>query len=91
MILGVITIVAVFVTRMPDGNAPIALPERLSLPEGVRPAAVTMGRDFIAVVTDDRRILIYDRDGGLRQEVEIDAPATTGAPNIAPPAATGTP
>ena len=71
MIVGVITVVGLLVTRMPNGAAPVAMPDRLALPEGVRPAAVTMGRDFIAVVTDDDRILIFGRDGTLRQEVEV--------------------
>lgn len=71
MIIGVITVVGLLVTRMPKGLAPIDVPERLVLPQGVRATAVTMGPDWIAVVTDDARILIYGRDGVLRQEVAV--------------------
>jgi len=42
------------------------------LPEGVRANAVTMGADWFAVVTEDDRILIFDRDSGeIRQTVQI--------------------
>ncbi|MFN3844779.1 MAG: DUF6476 family protein [Paracoccaceae bacterium] len=75
MIVGVITVVGLLVTRMPDGTAPVAMPENLILPEGSQPAALTMGRDFIAVVTKDDRILIFGRDGLFRQEIRV-APAT---------------
>ncbi len=70
MIVGVITVVGLLVTRMPD-ITPLATPDQLALPEGTQAAAVTMGRDFIAVVTEDDRILIFERDGRLRQEVEV--------------------
>lgn len=73
MIVGVITVVGLLVTRMPN-LAPMALPEQVDLPDGVQPAAVTMGRDFIAVVTEDDRILIFGRDGVFRQEIAL----TTG-------------
>jgi hypothetical protein len=76
MILGVITVVWLLVTRMPGpgGAAPLAAPDRIRLPDGVSPRAVTMGGDWLAVVTSDDRILIYNRDGTLRQEVAV-APA----------------
>ncbi|MFN4154523.1 MAG: DUF6476 family protein [Paracoccaceae bacterium] len=70
MIVGVITVVGLLVTRMPD-ISPMAVPEQLKLPEGARAAAVTMGRDFIAVVTEDDRILIFGRNGELRQEIAV--------------------
>ena len=71
MIVGVITVVGLLVTRMPKGAAPLEVPERLVLPENVHPTAVTMGPDWIAVVTDDARILIYGRNGVLRQEIAV--------------------
>ncbi|GEM_PF-257582 len=91
MIVGVITVVGLLVTRMPSISAPLALPETMSLPEsltlpdGAQAAAVTMGRDFIAVVTQDDRILIFNPDGSLRQEVQITpAPSEPTAPQAAP-------
>ncbi|MFN3721764.1 MAG: DUF6476 family protein [Paracoccaceae bacterium] len=83
MIVGVITVVGLLVTRMPD-ISPMALPDQIALPPGARAAAVTMGRDFIAVVTEDGQILIFGRDGALRQEVSITAPDTQ-APAIVQP------
>ncbi|MDP2082986.1 MAG: DUF6476 family protein [Pseudotabrizicola sp.] len=83
MIVGVITVVGLLVTRMPN-LAPMAMPDRLALPEGVRPAAVTMGQGFIAVVTDDDRILIFGRDGTIWQEVEVIPRANTGAQPVQP-------
>ncbi|MFO7920561.1 MAG: DUF6476 family protein [Nioella sp.] len=71
MIVGLIAVVITFVTRFPGGDA-IRLPEEVTLPEGVRASAVTMGPDWFAVVTADDRILIFDRDSGdLRQSVQI--------------------
>lgn len=77
MIGGVIAVVWLLVTRMPVPNAPPALPAQVQLPEGVTPQAVTMGRDWVGVVTDDDRILIFTPEGRLRQEIRI-APATGG-------------
>ena len=71
MILGVIAVVWVIVTRMPDANA-LPLPESIALPEGATAQAVTVGPDWFAVVTTGGRILVYDRvTGALRQEVEV--------------------
>ncbi len=71
MIAGVITVVGLLVTRMPDGNAPIALPASLALPQGARPLAITQGPGWIGVVTQDNRLLIFGPDGALRQEIAI--------------------
>lgn len=78
LIGGVITVVGVLVTRMPDTFARTGapqLPETLSLPEGVTAGAVTFGTGWIAVVgrTADgaERILIYAPDGRLRQEMPL--------------------
>lgn len=70
MIGGVITVVGLIVTRMPQAvtSAP-KLPNTLSLPEGTRAQAVTFGTGWTAVVTTDDRILIFNSDGKLRQEV----------------------
>ena len=79
MIVGVITVVGLLVTRMPTAfSAPgPALPDGFALPEGTKAAAVTFGQGWVAVVTEDDRILIFGRDGQLRQEVEL---ATGDAP-----------
>ena len=73
MIGGVITVVGLLVTRMPQAFAPAgpSLPDGFALPEGAKAQAVTFGEGWIAVVTDDSRILIFGRDGTLRQEVAL--------------------
>lgn len=73
MIGGVITVVGLLVTRMPQTLAAStpALPEGLQLPKGTRPAAVTFGTGWTAIVTTDDRILIYGKTGSLRQEMRI--------------------
>lgn len=73
MIGGVITVVGLLVTRMPQAFVAAApqVPENLVLPDGAEAAAVTFGKGWVAVVTEDDRILIFDRDGALRQEVRI--------------------
>lgn len=71
MIVGVITVVGLLVTRMPNATE-IPLPETLRLPEGAVAQAVTVGSGWFAVVTTDSRILIFDRtSGALRQEVKV--------------------
>lgn len=71
MIVGVITVVWLLVTRMPDGNAAPALPTGLSLPDGLVAEAVTFGKGWIAVVTADQQILILSPDGRVLQQVKI--------------------
>ena len=73
MILGVLTIVALFVMRFADATR-IDVPSDVALPEGVTATAFTQGAGWFAVVTDQGEILIYDRvTGVLRQRVEVQA------------------
>jgi hypothetical protein len=70
MIVGVITIVALLVTRMSPEALP--MPEAITLPDGAKAQAVTAGDGWYAVVTTDNRILIFDGlTGTLRQEVAV--------------------
>ena len=73
MIGGVITVVWLLVTRMPAtlGGAAPEVPADLTLPEGKEAAAVTFGRGWIAIVTTDDHILIFDADGRLQQDIAI--------------------
>ncbi len=72
MIVGVITVVALLVTRMPNGNAAVPrVPADLALPAGVKAVAVTFGAGWTVVVTTDDRILVFDAKGGLIQDVAI--------------------
>ena len=77
MIVGVITVVGLLVTRMPNGNARLPqVPADLAMPAGTKAVAVTFGTDWTAVVTTDDHILIFDATGGLRQDIAISpAPA----------------
>ncbi|MGX9349809.1 DUF6476 family protein [Shimia sp. W99] len=70
MIVGLVVVVALIVIRFRD-SGPV-LPEDITLPDGARAHAVTAAEGWFAVVTDDDRILIYDRiTGALRQEIEV--------------------
>jgi len=72
MILGFLTIVALFVIRLAPAPAALTLPNEIELPEGARAIAFTQGSDWYAVVTDDDEILIYDRSGRtLRQRIRV--------------------
>lgn len=72
MIIGLVTIVALFVMRFNDMRA-VELPDTIALPDGARASAFTQGDDWFAVVTDDSEILIYSRvTGNLRQRIRID-------------------
>ena len=74
MIVGLITIIALLVIRFPKPtDALTALPASLTLPVGQKAEAVTMGKGWIAIVTDARVILIYDAaSGALRQTIAIE-------------------
>ncbi len=72
MILGVITVTLLLVTRLRAPlSAPPALPPELQMPAGETPATVIPGRDWLGVVTDSDRILIFNHDGSLRQEITV--------------------
>ena len=71
MIVGLLVIVTLIVMRFRD-TGPV-LPEDIALPDDTRAHAVTAAEGWVAVVTDDDRILIYDRiTGALRQEIAVD-------------------
>lgn len=70
MIGGLVVIISLLVIRLQASETP--LPAEIALPDGVEAEAVTLARDWIAVVSQDDRILIFDRESGeLRQEVQI--------------------
>lgn len=73
MIGGVITVVALLVTRMPQAFSAGTphLPDQITLPAGAEASAITFGKGWIAVVTTDDRLLILDEAGNLRQELTI--------------------
>ena len=72
MILGVITVVGLLVTRLRQADPVATLPEGLTLPAGTSMAAVTFGTSWIAIVTAQDHILIYDKSGKLHQDLRID-------------------
>ncbi len=75
MIGGVITVVALIVTRMPTAfQSTPEVPATLKLPEGTTAGAVTFGKGWIAVVTTDDRILIFSDEGRLLQDVAVALP-----------------
>ncbi|MGB3148520.1 MAG: DUF6476 family protein [Paracoccaceae bacterium] len=81
MIVGLITIIALFVIRLPvpaqqEVALPPALPDGITLPDGAGALAVTIGSDWYGVVTDQNEFLIFDKASGvLRQRVAINPPA----------------
>ena len=62
MILGVLAIVVLLVIRLQAPSGPF-VPDAIVLPEGVTATAYTQGTGWIAIVTSDDEILIYDPDG----------------------------
>ncbi len=62
MILGVAAIVILLVIRLQTPSAPF-VPDAIVLPAGVTATAYTQGTGWIAIVTSDDEILIYDPDG----------------------------
>ncbi|TNC48039.1 hypothetical protein FHG66_15435 [Rubellimicrobium rubrum] len=70
MILGFLVLIGALVMRLNATSPP--LPDQLDLPEGVTATAFTQGDGWFAVVTQDGRILIYDRlTSRLKQTIEL--------------------
>jgi hypothetical protein len=75
MIGGVITVVALIVTRMPTAFQTVPrLPDGITLPDGMTAQAVTFGTGWYAVVTTSDRLLVFAADGTLRQDVALSLP-----------------
>ncbi|WP_282150966.1 DUF6476 family protein [Ruegeria atlantica] len=70
MIGGVLVTFALIVIRLSDRTP--TLPDQIELPDGAKAQAVTIGSNWYAVVTDDNRILIFDKTTGKqRQEIVV--------------------
>ena len=61
-IIGLIVVITVIVMRFQQESA-LPLPENITLPEGVSATAITRGAGWLAIVTNDDRILIMGLDG----------------------------
>ncbi|WP_170454906.1 DUF6476 family protein [Ruegeria arenilitoris] len=71
MIGGVLVTFALIVIRLSDRTP--NLPDQIELPDGAKAQAVTIGNNWFAVVTDDNRILIFDKTTGKqRQQISLD-------------------
>ena len=71
MIAGVIAVTLLLVTRLKDAGAALPeLPATLQLPEGEKADAVTFGKGWTAVVTESGRLLIFDAEGALKQDLQ---------------------
>ena len=71
MILGVLTVVILLVIRLQTPPPP-SVPDGLTLPEGATAQAVNFGTDWVAIVTVDQRILVFDRmSGDILQDVPV--------------------
>ena len=73
MIVGVITVVGLLVTRMPNANV-LPVPPQITLPAGKTAQAVTMGQGWTGVVTTDNRFLLFDASGALVQDIGLQIP-----------------
>ncbi len=70
MIAGLVILITLLVIRFPESAPP--LPDAINLPDGTEAAAFTVGGDWYAVVTEDDRILVFDRaDGTLRRTIDL--------------------
>ncbi len=70
MIGGLVVVITLLVIRLSDDGP--RFPNEITLPNGVTAEAVTFGNGWVAVVTEDQRILILDPDtSALRQEIDL--------------------
>lgn len=78
LILGFLTVVVVIVIRFASpATPPPEIPENIALPAGESVQAVTLGSDWVAVVSVDgaggEHIHIFNPDGSLRDSIAIKA------------------
>ena len=66
---GMIAIVALLWIRLGSGPMLPDLPASITLPDGATANAVTFARDYIVVVTDAGEVLLFDRNGALRDRI----------------------
>lgn len=74
MIGGLLVIVALLVIRFSSDRtpAPIPLPDSITLPDGAKAEAFTMTAGWYAVITQNDRLLIFDRaSGALRKSIDM--------------------
>ncbi|SFR55631.1 hypothetical protein SAMN04488002_3166 [Litoreibacter janthinus] len=72
MIVGLVVMIALVVIRLNGSPPTMALPDYITLPDGTRAASFTQAPNWYAVVTDDDRILIFNRDSGeLTQQIKV--------------------
>ncbi len=78
LILGVITIVGLLVIRLSRLAPPPPLPATVQLPAGEKAMAMTLGSDWLGVVTIDaagtERIRVLDRETGAERGLTLIAP-----------------
>lgn len=67
--LGILVIAALLWIRLSAAPLP-ELPDQIALPQGATAAAVTFARDWVVVVTEAGEVLLYDRQGRLRDRVQ---------------------
>lgn len=72
-VVGLVVLVSVVVMRFSQTSpqtVTLPLPDQITLPDGVTAEAVTMGKDWIAVVAGDE-IIVFEADGTLRKRVDL--------------------
>ncbi|EET48569.1 DUF6476 family protein [Thalassobium sp. R2A62] len=75
MIAGLVIIIILFVIRLPSQGTPLTFPDVITLPAGAVAVGYTQTPDWVAVVTDDDRVLVYDRaDMELVQTITLTTP-----------------
>ncbi len=67
--VGVLAITGLLWLRLSEAPLP-ELPDQIALPANAKPAAVTFARDWVVVVTETGEVLLYDRQGNLRDRVQ---------------------
>ncbi|OJH44377.1 MULTISPECIES: DUF6476 family protein [Paracoccus] len=70
---GMVAVVALLWLRLSQPVLP-ELPGNIKLPDNVQVQAVTFATDWIVVVTGDAQVLLYDRNGTLKQTVAVQSP-----------------
>ena len=69
MIAGILIIAALLAFKLRSEN--LFFPEKLTLPDGIKPIAFTQTKDWYAIISDANEVLIYKNDGTLINSITV--------------------
>jgi len=72
MIAGIIIVITLLVIKLQPSK--IKIPQEITLPKGTKAISYSQGSDWIAIISSDDRIFIFDSvTGKIRKQIKINS------------------